>query len=77
MRVRVSIPDDVFRAVEAVARWSGKPRTELYTEALRLFVMTRGTAAVTAQLNRVYLKNDSQLDPVLSRMQSRTFEEHW
>ena len=77
MRVYVSIPNDVFRAVEAVARWTGRPRTELYTEALRLFVKTHGTAAVTAQLNRVYRKNDSQLDPVLSRMQSETFEEHW
>jgi hypothetical protein len=77
MKVCVSIPNDVFRAMEAVARWTGKPRTALYTEALRLFIETRGAEAVTAQLNRVYRKTGSQLDPVLSRMQTAAFQKDW
>jgi metal-responsive CopG/Arc/MetJ family transcriptional regulator len=77
MRVHVSIPDDLFRTMEAVARRNGKSRSELYTEALRLFLMTRRAEAVTAQLNRVYRRQDSRLDPLLSQLQTTALQEHW
>ena len=77
MKTAISIPDDVFRAAEATARRTGMSRSQLFTEAMRLFLRARGTEGITEQLDRVYANVDSQLDPVLSRMQSAALREKW
>ena len=77
MKTAISIPDDVFRAAEATARRRGMSRSQLFTEAVRLFLEMRGEQRVTERLNDVYAGRDSKLDPVLSRLQSAALREDW
>lgn len=77
MKTAISIPDDVFRAAEATARRTGMSRSQLFTEAMRLFLRMHGEKGVTELLNQVYGNVDSKLDPGLSRMQSASIREDW
>jgi metal-responsive CopG/Arc/MetJ family transcriptional regulator len=77
MKTAISIPDDVFRAAEATARRIGMSRSQLFAEAMRLFLKTHGEKGVTERLNQVYGNVDSKLDPRLSRMQSASTREDW
>jgi len=70
MKTAISIPDDVFEAAEAAARRTGMSRSQLFVEAVRLFLKLRGARGVTEQLNEVYANAESAVDPVLLRMQS-------
>lgn len=69
MKTEVSIPDDVFRQAEALARSMGISRSELYAKALATFVVEHDSAGVTERLNEIYLEQESKLDPVLEKMQ--------
>jgi metal-responsive CopG/Arc/MetJ family transcriptional regulator len=51
METVVSIPDELFRQVDALADQLGKSRSELYQEALADYVARRDPAAVTSALN--------------------------
>ncbi len=69
MKTAISIPDDVFEAAEAAARRSGMSRSQLFVEAVRLFLQRHGDRGVTEQLDEVYAKVDSKVDPALSALQ--------
>jgi metal-responsive CopG/Arc/MetJ family transcriptional regulator len=77
VKTAISIPDDVFRAAEATARRTGKSRSQLFTEAMRLFLEVRAGESITEQLNRVYERVGSKVDPVLSQLQSEALLEEW
>jgi metal-responsive CopG/Arc/MetJ family transcriptional regulator len=51
MKTAVSIPDELFRRADELARQLGKSRSELYREALADYVARRDPQAVTAALN--------------------------
>jgi len=72
MKTAISIPDDVFEAAEAAARRRGVSRSQLYVEAVRLFLQEHGDAGVTERLNEVYGQLESGLDPALLHMQITT-----
>ena len=69
MKTAISIPDDVFAAAEAVARRSGISRSQLFVDAVRLFLRKHGDRGVTERLDEVYGKTASKVDPALSAMQ--------
>ena len=50
----ISIPDELFKRADALAKRLGKSRSELYSEALRDHLSRHGDAAVTARLDAVY-----------------------
>ncbi len=78
MKTAISIPDDVYRQAELVARRRGVSRSALYTNAISEFIQRHRNEDVTEQLNRVYSKIPSQLDPVLQRMQDASVaREQW
>jgi hypothetical protein len=78
MKVAVSLPDPVFDAAERLAGQLKVPRSQLYAEALSAYLGTRGAAAITEQLNAVYVEESSGLDAILSAAQARTIEnEAW
>jgi len=54
MKTAVSIPDDVFQAAEQMAHRLDYSRSRLFTEAVCLYLDTRGGDSVTAALNDVY-----------------------
>ena len=53
MKTAVSIPDDLFRQADELARRLGKSRSEVYREALADYVSRRETGAVTRALDEL------------------------
>lgn len=52
-RVRITIPDDLFRKADAYAVKVGKSRSELYREALSEYLRRHDPEAITERLNAV------------------------
>lgn len=78
MKTAISIPDDIFSAAEDYAHQSHLSRSALFTRALVEFLSRSRNEGVTERLNRLYDKENSRLDPALSRMQSSViFKEKW
>ncbi len=53
MKTAVSIPDDLFRRVDRVARGSGRSRSEVYAAALREYVSRHAPDEITERLDAV------------------------
>ena len=53
MRTTVSIPDELFRRADELARRLGKSRSEVYREALAEYVGRREPGSVTVALDDV------------------------
>jgi metal-responsive CopG/Arc/MetJ family transcriptional regulator len=66
MKTAVSIPDDVFRGAERLARRTRKSRSQLYSEAIKEYVARHATEEVTEALNRVCDQLGDQNDPFVS-----------
>ena len=69
MKTAISIPDDVFEAAEIVARRTGMSRSQFFVVAVKAFLRKHGDKGVTEQLDEVYSKAESKVDPMLSAMQ--------
>jgi|PlaIllAssembly_1097288.scaffolds.fasta_scaffold1999707_1 metal-responsive CopG/Arc/MetJ family transcriptional regulator len=78
MKIAISVPDPVFEAGEHLASQLGISRSQLYSDALAQYLSTRGAAAVTARLNRIYSPQPAEIDPALLRAQFHTLaDETW
>jgi hypothetical protein len=78
METVVTIPDDVFRKAEDLAAALGLSRSEIYAAALAEFIRERRDLYITERLNEVYVKDDSDLDPVIQQMQTASLPvEQW
>lgn len=80
MKTAVSIPDRVFRAAERASKRMGVSRSRLYTTAIEKLLATEHSTRITEQLNEVYRKEDSRLDPVWTAMQLASLppeDENW
>jgi predicted transcriptional regulator len=75
MKTAISLPDDLFRRAEALARKLGVPRSRLYALALEEYLGRHGPANVTADLDRVYEDQPSDLDPLLATLQGAVIDE--
>jgi hypothetical protein len=53
MKTAVSLPDDVFRSAERLARRTRKSRSRLYAEALTEYLARHAPDEVTEDMNRV------------------------
>ena len=51
MKTVVSIPEDVYERVEALRRRGGKTRSQLYADALRLYLREHDSDEITRRLN--------------------------
>jgi hypothetical protein len=54
MKTAVSIPDDLFKAAEALAKEKGLSRSQFYAKSLKAAL----NAEITAKLNEVYSGNE-------------------
>ncbi|MDQ3660183.1 MAG: ribbon-helix-helix domain-containing protein [Actinomycetota bacterium] len=63
MKTAVSIPDELFSRAEAVARKSGKSRSQLYQEALSEYLLRRDPGSVTRAMDEVMAEIDPEPDP--------------
>jgi metal-responsive CopG/Arc/MetJ family transcriptional regulator len=69
MKVAVSIPDPLFKSAERLAKKLKKPRSQLFAEALLAYVQAHEPKAITENLNEVYSKIPSKVDPAFSQAQ--------
>jgi len=78
MKVAISVPDPVFQAAERLAKERGIPRSHLFVVALEEYLAQHGSQAITAQLERVYESEKSELDEPFTRTQATVWkEEAW
>lgn len=74
MKTAISLPDDLFAAVDALARRLGMPRSRLVAEALAEYVAKHKRSRVTEQLDAVYSGEPSNLDEAMQRAGRRTLK---
>ncbi len=72
MKTVVSLPDDLFRAADALARDLGISRSKLYATAVAQHLARRRDEHITARLDEVYRLQPSGLAPGLRRAQERS-----
>jgi len=78
MKIAISVPDPVFDAAEKLANQLKMSRSQLYSQALAAFLKSRGSAAVTAQLDAIHGSVPDAVDPALSAAQFRSLpHETW
>ena len=78
MKTAISVPDDVFQTAESFAHERRLTRSALFTRAVEEFLSHHRREGVTERLNRVYEREDSELDVVISRLQTSTIpREKW
>jgi metal-responsive CopG/Arc/MetJ family transcriptional regulator len=78
MKTAISLPDDLFRHSDALAKRLGVSRSELYARALEEYVAKHRADQVTKRLNAVYATESSKPDPKLTRAQRRSLaKEGW
>ena len=80
VKTAISIPDQLFNAVERMARRFGISRSELFQRAVREFLRNHEDTGVAEALNEVYGPDSgmAKLDELLERMQVFSIpEEEW
>ena len=78
MKTAISIPNNVFEQAESLARKLKISRSELYTEAVKVYLKENHTEDVTAKLDEVYGDADSNLDKDLLKAQTASLpKEEW
>ena len=63
----MSIPDELFRRAEELAQRLGKPRSQIYREALAEYVARRDPAAITQQMDDVIADVGERVDEWTAR----------
>lgn len=53
MKTAVSVPDDLFKRVDRLARGSGRSRSAVYADALREYVSRHAPDEITQRLDSV------------------------
>lgn len=78
MKTAISLPDPVFEEGEVLAQKLGISRSELYTEALKVYLRRYNRERILAKLNEVYSQESSDLDTVMTTMQLLSLpQEDW
>lgn len=63
MKTAVSIPDELFRRADALARRLGRSRSRVYRDALAEYVARREPHSVTTALDEVAHEIGAEKDP--------------
>lgn len=74
MKTAVSIPDDVFKEIERLAKRLKISRSRMYSIALRDFLARYKAEQITAQLNRTLAEIDEPQDPFVAEAARRTLK---
>ena len=74
MKTAVSIQQDIFERAERLARRTKKPRSKLYSDALREYVARHAADEVTEAMNRVCTEVGEARDPFVAAAARRTLE---
>ena len=66
MKTTVSIPDELYAEVEQLSRRLKRPRSRLYADAVREYLVRHDPEAITEALNRVYDFSETPTDPAIT-----------
>jgi metal-responsive CopG/Arc/MetJ family transcriptional regulator len=78
MKTAISIPNNVFEQAESLARKLKISRSELFTEAVKVYLKENHVEDVTAKLDEIYGSIDSSLDVDLLKAQTASLpKEEW
>jgi metal-responsive CopG/Arc/MetJ family transcriptional regulator len=78
MKTAISIPDPIFNEAESLANRLGISRSQLYAKAVAEYTKSRQSVNITETLNKVYSKQNNELDKELSSMQFDSIQkEEW
>jgi metal-responsive CopG/Arc/MetJ family transcriptional regulator len=72
MKTAISLPDELYKSGDALAKRLGVSRSELYARALAELVAKHKASQFTQRLNAVYATEESRLDATTTAAQSRT-----
>jgi predicted transcriptional regulator len=65
MKTAVSVPNEVYKQAEELARRTGRTRSEIYSTALRDYLAHHQAVPVTAAMDQALDEIDPQPDPFL------------
>ena len=71
MKTAISIPDDVFKVAERLARRTKKSRSQLFSDAVREYVARHAADEVTDAMDRVCAEVDQHSDKFTTVASSR------
>jgi predicted transcriptional regulator len=74
MKTAISIPDEVFKKAEQLARRLGMSRSQLYREAVEDYVNRRRPESITEAMNRVVDEVERPEDELVSTTARRVLE---
>jgi len=78
LKTAISLPDQIFEEAEVLAQKLGISRSELYTEALKVYLRRYNRERILSKLNEVYSQESSDLDTVMTTMQLLSLpQEDW
>ncbi|MEP6904272.1 MAG: ribbon-helix-helix domain-containing protein [Actinomycetota bacterium] len=78
MKTAISIPNNIFEQAESLARKLKISRSELFTEAVKVYLKENHIEDVTAKLDEVYGNADLNLDESLLNAQTAVLpKEKW
>jgi metal-responsive CopG/Arc/MetJ family transcriptional regulator len=78
MKTAISLPDELHRSGDRLAKRLGLSRSELYARALAEFLAKHQQDRITHRLNAVYSAEDSRLDPGFAKAQLESLpRESW
>jgi metal-responsive CopG/Arc/MetJ family transcriptional regulator len=74
MKTAVSIPDELFKGAERLARRTRKSRSQLFSDALREYIARHSSEEVTEAMNRVCATLEEPVDQFVSLAARRILE---
>ncbi len=74
MKTAVSIPDDIFKAADRLARRTKRSRSRLFSDALREYLARHAAEQVTEVMNRACQEAGEAIDPFVAAAARRTLE---
>jgi len=75
MKTAVSIPDDIFKGAERLAKRSRKSRSRLFSDALKEYLARHTPDEVTEAMNEACAAARDTGDPFVSSASLRTLEQ--
>ena len=72
MKTAISIPDKVFESAEKLSKSLGQSRSQLYTNAINIYITKHQKDNLTEKLNEIYKLEDSKLDTNLASFQYKS-----
>ena len=71
MKTAISLPDELFAAMDALARKLGVPRSRVVAEALAEYVAKHRTGRITERLDAVYATEPAEVPQPIRKAQRK------